>query len=123
MIEPLRALLPIELTNGNDGRGHKWFRTAKVRQDIEIQIRQLGLVRDPFEFPVKLEITRILGKGQRLWDMDSILRGNSKELIDALCNCGWFWDDSPRWITKVTAHQDATRRDIGPAIELVVDEC
>lgn len=108
--------LPIELTNGNDGRGSKWFSSAKVRKSIEETLRAMGLDRQPFDAPVNVHITRILGKNQRLWDADSILRGNSKELIDALVAVGWFHDDGPKYIKAVTADQDATQRENGPSV-------
>ena len=32
----LRVILPIELDNGNIGRGGKWFSSAKIRQQDEV---------------------------------------------------------------------------------------
>jgi len=112
--------LPFELTNGNDGRGSKWFSSAKVRDRIEADLRKMRLTRKPFDFPVSVRITRILGKGQRLWDSSSIGRGNYKELEDALVACGWFHDDSPRWITETIFRQCADQRDNGPGIEIEI---
>lgn len=117
----LTVTLPIELTNSNDGRGFNYRRTGKWRHAIESELRMLGQVRQPFEFPVTVHITRILGKGQRYWDADSILRGNSKELIDSLVAVGWFVDDSYKWITTVTGSQDDRRRNEGPAITITVE--
>ena len=104
---------PIELTNGNDGRGSKWFRSSEIRKRIESQLRALGEDREPFEFPVRLKLTRVLGHNQRLWDNDSILRGSAKELIDALVAVGWFHDDGPKFITEVRGAQEvpAERRE------------
>ncbi|MEM7784960.1 MAG: hypothetical protein AAF939_03240 [Planctomycetota bacterium] len=113
--------LPIELTNGNDGRGNRWFSSSKVRKDIEAELRLLGLPRQPFEVPVRIHITRVLGRGQRFWDADSLLRGNSKELIDALVSIGWFVDDGPKYVTRVSASQDASQRDNGPAVTVTVE--
>lgn len=114
--------IPIELTNGNDGRGSKWFKTAKARKEIEVVLRSLGYVPDsPFDHPVKLHLTRVLGSGQRFWDADSILRGNSKELIDAMVAVGFFVDDGPKWITHVSASQDASQRDNGPSVIVSIE--
>lgn len=113
-------LLPLELTNGNDGRGSRWFNSAKRRKAIEDDLRLLGLARQPFGHPVRIEITRILGKGQRFWDEDSIGRGNAKELVDALVAIGWFRDDSRKWITQCDYRQDAGHRKRGPAIRIRV---
>ena len=112
--------IPIELTNDNNGRGNKWFSSAKVRKEIEATLRVLGLERDPFDHPVRIHITRVLGSGQRFWDEDSKLRGNSKELIDALVAVGWFVDDGPKYVTDVTASQDASQRVNGPCVVVEV---
>ena len=92
--------LPIELTNGNDGRGNRWFKSAKYRKGYEKLLRMLGLVRKPFTVPVFVRVTRILGPKQRLWDSSSIGRGNWKEIEDAMVACGWFVDDGPKWIVE-----------------------
>jgi hypothetical protein len=112
--------LPFALNNGNDGRGSKWFSSAKLRKAFESDIRHMRLTRDPFEFPVVVRVTRILGKGQRLWDSSSIGRGNYKELEDALVACGWFHDDSPKWITETIFRQRDDERENGPAIEIEI---
>lgn len=112
------VILPIELTNGNDGRGSKWFSSAKARKTIEATLHAHR--RTPFTVPVHLTLTRILGAGQRLWDNDSIGRGNAKELIDSLVALGWFHDDKPKWIFGVDYRQDDKRRSLGPAVEVVV---
>ena len=94
----LRSILPIELTNGNTGRGHKFWASAKARKDAEKIIRACGLVRKPFDFPVTVRVIRMFRKGQRPWDSSSVGRGNWKEIEDALVACGWFHDDSYKWI-------------------------
>jgi hypothetical protein len=100
------AELPIELNNGNDGRGGKWFSSAKVRTKIEATLRATGHVRPrPFDRSVWLLVTRILGPRQQKWDADSYQRGNLKELIDALVVCGWFVDDGPKFIEEVRFKQ------------------
>jgi hypothetical protein len=114
---PLLAVeLPIELTNGNDGRGSRWYRSDAVRKRLERLVRDLRLVRSPFRHEVRLEITRVLGARQRLWDADSVGRGNAKELVDSLVACGWFADDGPKWITACDYRQDNTRRADGPCV-------
>jgi len=112
--------LPIELTNGNDGRTQKWFNSAKRRREYEQLLIFTGHNRKPFPVPVGLVVVRILGKGQRLWDADSGLRGSWKEIQDALVAVGWFVDDGPRWITDVAFRQDDSQRANGPAIRVEV---
>ena len=112
--------LPFELTNGNDGRGSKWFSSSKIRKKFEKDLRLLGMVREPFAYPVEITVTRILGPKQSLWDSSSIGRGNWKEIEDALVACGWFVDDGPKYIKRTTYEQDATRRHQGPCVEVAV---
>lgn len=118
----LDVTLPIELTNGNDGRGSRWFKSSNVRKNLETTLRTLGLVRKPFDHQVRLTVIRIVGKGQRLWDASSVGRGNWKELEDAMVVCGWFHDDGPKWISEVRFYQDDTQRHVGPAVRVVVYE-
>ena len=113
--------LPFELTNGNDGRGSKWFSSAKLRKQFESDLRKLGHIRQPYPWPVMVTVTRILGPNQSLWDTSSIGRGNWKEIEDALVACGWFTDDSPRYITRTTFDQDSCRRKSGPSIEVMIE--
>lgn len=116
----LDVVLGIELTNGNDGRGSKWFSSAKIRKQVESMLRAEGFEREPFDGPVIVHVTRILGKGQRLWDSSSIGRGNWKEIEDALVAIGWFHDDSPKWIQETRFFQDAGQRDSGPATHVTI---
>ena len=116
--------VPFELNNGNDGRGSKWFSSAKLRTEFEAKLRALGLI---FDEPLvcgraDLTITRILGTGQRLWDADSIGRGSAKELIDACKSCGWWVDDGPKYIRHVDYRQDETQREHGPAVLIEITE-
>jgi hypothetical protein len=52
---------------------------------------------------VALNIVRLYSGRQRAWDADSILRGNSKQLIDAMVSAGWFLDD---YISQVVGSQE-----------------
>jgi hypothetical protein len=114
--------LPFELTNGNDGRGSKWFSSAKLRKGFERDLRRLGLVSKPFDHAVSVRVTRILGTGQRLWDSSSIGRGNWKEIEDALVACGWFHDDGPKYIRGTQFYQSAAMRHEGPSIKVEIEE-
>lgn len=116
----LDVTLPIEIHNKNDGQGNHWAGTHRTRKRIVKDLRMLGMVRKPFNRPVSVLVTRILGKGQKLWDSSSILRGTYKQLEDSLVECGWFHDDDTKHITNTFGLQDATRRHIGPAIRIQV---
>lgn len=114
----LDIVLPIELKNNNTGRGFHWSKTNKERQYMEECLILLRQKRKPFDHPVSVLVTRILGKGQSFWDSSSILRGNYKELEDAFVACGWFHDDNTQWITSTFGVQDGTRRDLGRGIHI-----
>ncbi len=113
------ATFPIELTNGNDGRGSKWFSSAKLRDLVEGQLRLLGHTRRPFECPVVVHVTRILGQRQQLWDFSSCGRGNWKEIEDALVVLGWFHDDGPKFVKGVQFFQSIPKKRESP--KTVVD--
>lgn len=116
-------LLPIKLTNANEGQSKSWYKAANTRKKYERLLRFLHYRRKanaikpkPYPFPVVVRVTRILGAGERLWDSSSILRGSYKQLEDTLVCLNWFQDDSPRWIRQTIALQDATQRNKGPAV-------
>lgn len=112
--------LPFELTNGNDGRGSRWFNSAKIRKKFEAALRLIYPDRKPFDFPVVVHVTRVIGKNQRLWDSSSIGRGNYKEIEDAMVAIGFYFDDGPKYITETRFFQDDSRRDEGPKIEVSI---
>ncbi len=109
--------LEMNLINGNDGRGHAWYRTAKWRKDIEELLRagnHVCFVLVDHPPPIWLRISRLMAKGQRYYDEGTLGRGNSKELIDSLKACGWFPDDSREYIRRVEfrqLHQSITKRE------------
>ena len=113
-----REIIDIELLPAVIDRGGHWGKTAARRKEYEGWLRQHGKTRKPFDQPVRIEMIRILGKRQRLWDADNCGRGNAKQIIDALVAVGWFHDDKPKWITEATFTQDDSRRDIGPCTEI-----
>lgn len=117
----MTLVLPIELTNGNEGRSKHWGSAAKRRKKYEGIIRLLRPNPAPLRTPVKITITRILGRKQRHYDADSLGRGNAKEIIDAIVACGFLPDDGPRHVTEVTYRQDASKRAFGPATEVTIE--
>jgi len=115
-----RCILPLELTNSNDGRGFGWHRSAARRKHYERKLDACGFMRSPFPVPVDVSVTRILGKGQKLWDASSGLRGNWKEIEDSLVALGWFHGDGPAFIRNCDFRQDSFRRYEGPSIEITI---
>lgn len=116
-MELLRKVsLPIALTNSNDGRGHSFWRSNSTRKNAEALLRSSRLLYVPFTFPVVVHVTRMLSKGQRFWDSSSIGRGNWKEIEDAMVVCGWFHDDSHKWIKETRFFQSDADRGNGGRI-------
>ena len=114
------AILPIKLTNGNLGRGFNWYQKANERNEIEAILRCDGFIRKPFDGCVDVHLTRILGPREQLWDSNSGLRGNAKELFDSLVVLGWFHDDDTNWIHETRFFQDNKQRKNGPATKIDV---
>ena len=110
--------LPIEITNDNEGRSKHWTKAANRKHNYAKILRIMGGKVEPLETSCRIEITRILGAGQRLWDADSIGRGSVKELIDSFVACRWLHDDGPKWVSEVTYRQDASDRKAGPSVKV-----
>lgn len=112
------AIIPISLTNSNDGRTVHYGASASRRRKYAKQLGILGFKRKPFEKQVDVVVTRILGPNQRLMDSSSLLRGNYKEIEDTLVELGWFTDDDTKSIRVTFAVQDTSRRHLGPATQI-----
>lgn len=113
-------VLPVKLTNSNNGQGRAWFSSAKERKRLHRLL--MGFRRKQPFGRSDVVITRILGKRERLWDSPNILRGNAKQLIDTLVELGWWEDDGPKFIRHCDGRQDPDRRHEGPAVEIEVRE-
>lgn len=114
-------LLPVSLDNGNDGRTKHFGAAAKRRYEYEHMLHLFHPQPIPVRTPARIHVTRVLGPRQRLYDADSLLRGNAKELIDAIVAVGFLPDDGPAHVLEVTASQDNTRRGDGPATEITIE--
>ncbi len=73
----------------------------------------------PFNVPVQIVVIRVLGKNQRLWDYSSVLRGNWKEIEDALVACGFLHDDGPDYVKLVIGVQETLERERGPCVDVL----
>ena len=120
MIELFSIELPCNLTNNNNGQSRHFGKSASDRKKFERMLRRMKLDRNPFEQPVVLHVTRILGPRQKYWDSDSVGRGNFKQLLDAAVAVGWFYDDSYKYIKHTAFFQEAGRRAAGPAVLIEV---
>jgi hypothetical protein len=102
--------LPIELTNNNTGRTQHFGRSASQRKKYERIIRGQFGQQVPFASKVEIMVQRVLAARQRLWDSSSVLRGNWKEIEDALVACGFLHDDGPDYVGLCIGDQDAETR-------------
>ena len=130
--------IPFSMSNRNNGQGRSWHASAKDRKLAEKAMKQATVITPieedgdvmvgvPFEdacsgmvlsSPVTIIVTRVLGKGERKWDADSVLRGSCKQLIDAIVATGLLVDDGPKYVALVVGQQDDTRRSEGPFTEV-----
>lgn len=79
--ENFEIVLPVKLLNGNTGRTVHWSSSAKRRKQYEFLLRSLGLVKNPPDYRQRIVVIRLLGKGERFYDTDSVGRSSAKELI------------------------------------------
>ena len=117
-----------ELKNSNDGQSRHWGSSVRERkqwvESVESSwVQSINGTEYAFgdyycgASPLQkqgLLVTRHLGKGQRFWDPDSVLRGNAKQLIDTLVEKGVMRDDSTKYLEFVIGVQDDSNRDSGP---------
>ena len=132
--------VPMKLKNNNQGQGRHWSGSHKERSlasqaVAEARVWQPStsessswvslpewLSERHWDVGTKLGLVvyRILGKGERLWDADSVLRGNYKQIQDALIEAGLAEDDSPKYIEWVLGLQEDQTRDHGPRVVIEV---
>jgi len=114
--------LPIELTNGNEGRTKHFGAAAKRRKQYADTFRYMMLAKRLHSYgaPVKVSVVRILGPNEKPWDSSSGLRGNWKEIEDALVAAGVFINDSPNYIVETRFFQDDENRNMGPSIQVLI---
>lgn len=111
-------ILPVKMTNSNDGQGRGWYSSSNERKRIRDRLIEFRK-KTPYG-RCDVVLTRILGKKERLWDSGNILRGNAKQLIDTLVELGWWEDDGPRYIRHLDGRQDPNRRSEGSCVEIKV---
>jgi len=111
--------LPVRLTNNNAGRTQHFGRSANQRKRYERIIRAEFGQQKPFDVAVQIVVIRVLGKNERLWDYSSILRGNWKEIEDALVACGFLVDDGPNYVKLVIGVQETLERERGPCVDVL----
>lgn len=133
--------IPMKLKNNNQGQGRHWSGSHKERAVASQAVAEARVwqpstseSRSWVSLPewlselerfmvgqkLGLVVWRILGKRERLWDADSVLRGNFKQIQDALIEAGLAEDDSPKYIEWVLGRQDDSIRDQGSKVLIEV---
>ena len=132
--------IPMKLKNNNQGQGRHWSGSHRERAVASQAVAEARVWVESTDKPYKwksfsewrtglaikegqkigLAVWRILGSRERLWDADSVLRGNYKQIQDALIQAGLAEDDSPKYIEWVIGRQWAGSREDGPKVSIEV---
>lgn len=135
----VKVVVNANVANRNDGQGRHWSTSSKAKKRLFESCRQAEFYRwcdelddwspsdlkscqIPSRQRVDILATRILKPKQRLWDPDSILRGEFKQLLDSLVQLRVIEDDGHKYVNFVVGDQDPNRRHAGPAFELIFFE-
>ncbi len=126
-----------ELKNNNAGRSAHWSSAHKSKREWVNALKEADVMTEtgvhftlsdfhadilsgqPLAQKVGIAARRVLGKRQRFFDADSILRGNFKECLDSVVDFGILTDDSTKHVTWCVGLQDDSRKDEGPFTELI----
>lgn len=115
----LTVSVDIDLLSENQTLREHWSKRKKRRKVYGWLLRAAFGRSTPFDHPVKITATRVLGKGQRPFDGDNFMGGSWKQVQDAMVDVGWLHDDTVKWLPKVVPVQDASKREQGPM--LIID--
>jgi len=120
-----------ELKNNNNGqtrhfsashREKKEWLIALASADVDVNgvemsvdmLKEEVLDNRPIACKVGIVVERFLGKRQRLWDSDSVLRGNCKQAIDSFVTHEILSDDSMKHVSWTLGTQNADDKLNGP---------
>jgi hypothetical protein len=90
------VVLPDPIFSANAFSTHKQ-KSRDLHRWIGILTAVLGW-HSPPEHQQILTITRIYPAGFRAFDDDNMMRGSSRQIMNALKRLGYFKDDSPKWL-------------------------
>ena len=97
--------LPLKIKSRNEIDKYHWAVKRNLKQEYALLIRnqmRLNQVRELKE-PERATLS-ILSLRKRLLDHDNLV-GGCKQLIDALCDEGFIWDDNPKWLKYLKVEQ------------------
>ena len=126
-----RAITSQNRSGVNKGAARYGYKTERDRWawDIKMAAKAAGI--PPATAKRKVTITRLMGKGQREYDVPN-LWGGIKALCDAMCidrmyrgktrpGAGVIVDDSPKWAVFEVAQARAA--DDKPATLITIEDC
>jgi adenylate kinase family enzyme len=95
-----------------------WKEKSDIKKTYQLLIRnqmRRGHRKEVLDhqYVEKIKITAHL---KRTYDHDNLV-GGCKQLIDALCNENWIWDDAPKYVGMIEVIQEKTTNDPYTAIE------
>jgi len=131
----LTIRIKADLKNYNTGQTKHWSTAHREKKAMTLALRDgwvtypgdgnlrlnaflNEIMTEPFSKMVDISVKRILGKGQRLLDPDSLTRGNCKQLIDSIVDEKILADDSAKYVGRVLGLQTKAEPENGPAIEI-----
>tara|TARA_B100001250_G_C19656838_1_gene725234 strand:+ start:485 stop:856 length:372 start_codon:yes stop_codon:yes gene_type:complete len=105
-----RIQIPMKVYSRNAMDKKHWSEKKSIRQIYSVLVRnQMRLTKKrevgTGEVVEKIRITAYL---KRLYDFDNLV-GGCKQLIDALSNEGFIWDDAPRFLNGSEYKQMKTK--------------
>ena len=125
-----------KMSNSNNGQSRHWSSSHKDKKEFLRAVEgswseadgHMALTLDDLFSQVigqsgltelvDIKIERVLGKGERLWDADSVMRGSAKQLLDSIVDCGILVDDNSKAVRMALGAQDASDRTQGPAVRI-----
>ena len=100
-----RIVIPDKIRSRNEIDKYNWAKKSRLKKTYQVLIRnQMRLnklkeceVHDVFDL-------KIISYRTRQLDHDNLV-GGSKQLIDALCDECFIWDDSPKYLNNIEFKQ------------------
>lgn len=100
--------------------GWHWKRKSKEKDAWDWVVRtNIQKPKTPCQGKARVIVTRFLSKGEREWDIDNLVAGSAKQLIDRLVHSGWLADDTPK-LCEREYRQDSSRR-ASPGTRVEID--
>lgn len=109
------VVLPVKLVSPNKKRHH--MALHRDRKEFERLLVSLNLTLLPADFKQYLQVVRVLARRQKPMD-DTNRAGSVKQLEDAMRACGWFHDDSPRWLLTRVFDFSPRVREVLPCVRV-----